>query len=196
VLRRYGWWIVKRDPPAQAEFLELPFSLDALLDEVHQMLFPSVPRPAVCCAATRYIAFIQTKPNTIPPTPQIVINAVFNHKHTPVEVIRSILKHEFIHLVIDPQEIGGKRISHPPEFWEKQEQICPEMQRFWSYAYCNLMGGLINLPEDDWNEGQTLLSPRYAKRRRGDPFCSMEECLEIWGEAPTKKKEQLTSQGI
>ena len=127
VLRRHGKWIVTPDSPAQAEFLEVGFSLDKVIDEVHHAFFPSVTRPAVCFAATRFLAYIQPKPVTVPPAPQIVINAVFNHKGTPVEVIRSVLKHEFIHLVIEPRKIDGKRISHPPEFWEKELEVCPEL---------------------------------------------------------------------
>ena len=70
------------------------------------------------------------------------------------------------------------------------------MSRMWSYTYSNLWDGLVQLPEDNFHEGQTLLNPRYAKHRRSDSFCSMEQCLEIWGGVPDKKQQEITAQGF
>ena len=61
----------------------------------------------------------------------IKMHSLLNHQQTPLEIIRLIFIHECLNLLVWPREIGGKVISHPPEFWEKEEQYIPDRHICW-----------------------------------------------------------------
>lgn len=168
-------WMRREDPPVKPELEFTRFSVAELLQEIHHEHFTEYPLPEICFTATKPIACIHTNPEISKPF--ILINCALNRKETPLEVIRAIVKHECIHLVVRPEIINEKRVSHPPAFGEMERKISPEIDNAWIYLIWNFIGGLTRLPEDEHNESQLLIDPRYAKKRREQPTFTFEECL-------------------
>ena len=113
----------------------LPFSASGLLAEIHADLFPDVGQtvqlffvakgPLACIAhASEYGS--------------IYIHQLLNHSETPVAVIGLILKHELLHLRIPPTIEDGKKVQHPPTFWEAERAIAPERHSAWAWIWENL----------------------------------------------------------
>jgi hypothetical protein len=57
---------------------------------------------------------------------QIRLHEIINRADVPLPVLRFILCHELLHVVIRPREIDGRRVMHPPEFWEAEARRFPE----------------------------------------------------------------------
>jgi hypothetical protein len=68
----------------------------------------------------------------------IYTHQVLNHRDTPIEVIRLICKHEFLHLVIPSITVRGREVQHPPEFWAREKEIAPEREAAWAWVWTNL----------------------------------------------------------
>ena len=65
------------------------------------------------------------------------VHQILNHPDTPWEVASFVCKHELLHLEIPPREINGKIMDHPPEFWDRENAICPEKEIAWAWIWEN-----------------------------------------------------------
>lgn len=107
----------------QPEFRVVAFDMDALLGEMRALVIPDDPRPVkVFFLVQPTLACIEIMDDRA----HIKIHAALNHRRTPVEVMRYVLKHELLHMKIRPELIDGKEIGHPPAFWEAEEALVPE----------------------------------------------------------------------
>jgi hypothetical protein len=77
----------------------------------------------------------------------IYIHQLLNHSDTPIEVISLLLKHELLHLRIPPSIIDGRRVQHPPQFWEAEQELCPERTAAWDWIWFNLYDCLKERPQ-------------------------------------------------
>lgn len=68
----------------------------------------------------------------------VVFHPVLNHPGTPEPVVRFIARHELTHLICPPRFMGGRWVSHPPEFWEHEYAVAPERYACWHWIYENL----------------------------------------------------------
>jgi len=120
-----------------------PFSVVKLLDEIRGRDFPQVQSIVDVCSVDRgSLACICQYSNEA----NIYIHQILNHPDTPIEVFQTIHKHELLHLIIPPREIGGKQRSHPPEFWEAERDLCPERVIAWAWIWENLSDCLKRRP--------------------------------------------------
>ena len=77
----------------------------------------------------------------------IYLHQVLNHPGTPPEVFRLVFCHELLHLRIEPAEVDGKRVQHPPAFWQAERQLCPERTAAWCWIWHNLGDCLRQRPK-------------------------------------------------
>ncbi len=118
--------------PKQAELSMLAFSADELLADI-SAAGSSNFRVVWSFAFIDSLAFIEDDPESR--TARITLHSVLNHPSTPLQVIAGIFKHEVLHLTVRPREIDGKLITHPPEFWEKERELIPEMSEVWFWLW-------------------------------------------------------------
>ena len=120
----------------QTEISLLPFSISDLISEVRTEFFPAVDTKIDCCFGDlRTLGFIEKVDGDNQSI--IALHSVLNHKDTPREAIKFIVKHEFLHLVIRPRVIDGKLVSHPPDFWERENELSPERNLIWRWIRFN-----------------------------------------------------------
>lgn len=129
-----------------SELSFLSFSLGDLLSRVRRD-FPALED-------RRIEAWILRQPNlacinTDGDVHQIRIHAVLNHPGTPEEVIAFVLQHELLHLQIPPREIDGKRVLHPPEFWEAERAIAKDRVLAWAWIWLSFHSVLKRDKEKD-----------------------------------------------
>lgn len=63
----------------------------------------------------------------------VLIHSLLNDPQTPLAVMKLIATHELLHLVVRPEFIEGKRVSHPPAFRELENARCPEKREAWQW---------------------------------------------------------------
>lgn len=85
----------------------------------------------------------------------VYVHQILNHPDTPREVAALICKHELLHLELPPREIDGKSTDHPPEFWNRENVICPEKRIAWAWIWENLWSCIR---VDKKREGITVLN--------------------------------------
>lgn len=112
------------------------WDLAALCDEIRQELFPEL-------TLTPSVRFLQksTLANIIRQGEEnwtISLHAVLNCGDVPLCVFTYILKHELLHMEIRPQEISGRLVDHPPEFFQRERQITPERDEAKHWIWRNL----------------------------------------------------------
>jgi len=126
--------------PVQGEIPRVSFDTDELLARVKHTYFASLTaRVSYHYAETDSLASIRRCASD---RFVILLHSLLNHPGTPVEVVQHILIHELIHVEIPPRELlageedprprrkvrgqGAQKlgpISHPPEFWEREEAL-------------------------------------------------------------------------
>lgn len=68
----------------------------------------------------------------------IRLHSVLNHADTPESVIAFILCHELLHLVIPPEKLNGRLITHPPSFREGEIRLSPNRTLAWGWLFLEL----------------------------------------------------------
>ncbi len=144
-------------PPTYQPELELvSFNTSELLSRIRAAHFPHF---------TSQISHLYTtiptlaSITTLQPKRHIIsLHSILNHPTTPEPVIRHILTHELIHIEIPPRELRhdeddprprgrrGRRtshtplgkISHPPEFWQREATLSPESSSAMEWIYLEL----------------------------------------------------------
>ena len=114
----------------------VPFSMPTLLGGIKSSLFPDVMQSVNVYFVTRGpLACIVHEDFRA----TIYIHQLLNNTDTPKEVVTFIIKHELLHLRIPPRTVKGKKVDHPPEFWEAERSIAPERQYSWRWIWANFM---------------------------------------------------------
>lgn len=146
----------------------VPFDVDQILRGLLAGEFKDLAvRPIWQFAEEDTLAFIRAD---YPTGPLIVMHSTLNNPGTPYEVIKFIFKHELLHLRIRPREIDGKLVAHPPEFFEMERKIAPEVSDCWVWMIINFYPAL----KRDEKREQTTISRRIAKQYRTHRFCTLE----------------------
>lgn len=123
--------------------------LTALLKDILVTLFPELTQtPQWHFVRSKRLAFI-VHGGLSTGGANIYINQILNRSDTPEQVFRQIFTHELLHLRIGPREVDGKMKSHPPEFWEAENQLFPEVERAWEWIFFNLGEYLIQSQQDE-----------------------------------------------
>jgi hypothetical protein len=156
------------------------FSLRDTLETVRAEYFPEIQNaPAIYFVNRGSLACICT--GSAEPT--IYVHAILNHPNTPVEVITAICKHELLHLRIRPREINGRMRQHPPEFWDAEKSLTPELSQAWDWIWRRRRHWLKNRPRleridvrrnwrEIWDSDQlpSRLVDFYSKKRERIEF--------------------------
>ena len=115
----------------------LSFDLGDIVGEAIRTCFPQT-RPCVavgfCVNDTLACILLNEKCSNV------LIHVVLNDEQTPRQVLSHIITHEMLHLLIPPEEIEGRLVSHPESFWQKERQIIPERSQSWSWIRTNFYG--------------------------------------------------------
>jgi hypothetical protein len=122
----------------QPAFERTSLPIRDVVQEVQARWFPQLVAPVpvffaehgpLACAMTfdRELAF-----------PAVYYHQVLNHPQTPPEVLRFIAKHELLHFVVPPKQRGRYLDAHPPEFWDREDEIAPEARLAWAWIWANL----------------------------------------------------------
>ena len=134
------------------------------------------------------LASIQMQKNSIGAY-QIQINQILNQPIVPTTVFLYIIIHEMIHTFVASEEKDGKRITHPPRFWEIQKEACPEAKASESWLYSIFYRFLCND-----KECQCLwVSKKWRRAFPTTPRTSMKE--KLWKLSFEREIEQEKMQG-
>jgi hypothetical protein len=122
----------RKKPIGYPEISFLSFDVLALLARIqHEMGLDSVGPVSFSLQTMETLACIcleQGKPGG-----NIFFHSLFNRTDVPQPVIEHVLRHELLHLKIPPRQIDGKRVQHPPEFWEAEEALVPWKSISWEW---------------------------------------------------------------
>lgn len=128
-----------------------------LLGQVVSRHFAELPMvPAVRFVQSGPLASIVYGPER---RPAIYLHAVLNHADVPEYVFEYILKHELIHLEVPPRQIAGRRVGHPPEFFERECRIAPERSEAWGWLL-DVLGHRLRI-----RKSQDCMEVRTPRRR-------------------------------
>jgi len=85
----------------------------------------------------------------------IGLHVLLNSLQTPLLLFKYIFTHELLHTVVPAREIKGKRVSHPPEFFEQEKMVTPAEERYdaWLWLWINFGG---YLKRDKQREGMLI----------------------------------------
>lgn len=122
-------------------------NVPAILEEVRSSLFPGVAPIQVFFVHHGALACIRVGGRTEPS--EIHLHQVLNTGKTPHHVFRSILVHELIHTVVRPAEIDGRWVFHPPEFWELERRLVPDMASTWQWIDEHLWSVILRKPKEE-----------------------------------------------
>jgi len=121
-----------KKPIGYPEFSFLSFDVLGLLAKLQQeMGLDSVGSVSFSLQTMETLACIrweQGKPGAV-----IFFHSLFNRPDVPKPVIEHVLRHELLHLKIPAREIDGKRVHHPPEFWEAEQALVPWTAASWGW---------------------------------------------------------------
>lgn len=126
---------------AQPCLPQTAFDLQAEIESARLRYFPAVSAsPSYCFVNYGALVCICHKEGE--GAGVISVHELLNHPETPLEVATLICKHELLHIEIPPREVDGKLKMHPPEFWEREKEICPERVLAWAWIWENFWGCL------------------------------------------------------
>ena len=89
----------------------------------------------------------------------IRLHTVLNHPGTPERVIAFIIGHELLHLQMPSRNVGGVRITHPPEFWETEREMFPDRIMAWNWILL-VLGRCLK--SDSLQQG-TFVTPSWRR---------------------------------
>lgn len=132
------------------------FDLRAVLERLRR------ERVAVCRREVT-IFFVVQEPlaciTTAEAMAEIRIHPLLNSPETPLLVFQHVLTHELLHLVVPPRVIDGKRVVHPPEFFEEERTLAPE----WHDSSNWIRGNFYRYLKDDKKRQCVLVRKRWEE---------------------------------
>lgn len=124
--------LFRKKPSGYPEISFLSFDVLALLAKLQQeMGLDSVGSVSFSLQTMDTLACIRWEQGK--PGVDIFFHSLFNRPDVPQPVIEHVLRHELLHLKIPAREIDGKRVHHPPEFWEAEQALVPWKAASWGW---------------------------------------------------------------
>jgi hypothetical protein len=121
-----------RKPIGYPEISFLSFDVLALLTKLQQEMGLDAVGPISFSLQTmETLACIRWEQGR--PGAEIFFHSLFNRPDVPQPVIEDVLRHELLHMKIPAREIDGKRVQHPPEFWEAEQALVPWKAASWGW---------------------------------------------------------------
>lgn len=159
----------------QPEIVLIPHPPDAVLEFARSRYFPDLQgKVEVFFGASKTLAWIRIDRDR--DRAAICIHPLLNHQDTPREPISLICKHELLHLIIAPREIGGRLRAHPPEFFERERAITPERDRAWAWLWLTWGSHLRSRPRLERIDVLRGWGKRWCERK-----LSLAETLKLIG---------------
>jgi hypothetical protein len=122
----------RKKPAGYPEISFLSFDVLDLLSRLQHEMGPEAVAPITFSLQTmEALACIRWEHGK--PGGDIFFHSLFNRPDVPQPVIEHVLRHELLHLIIPAREIDGKRIHHPPEFWEAEQALVPWKSASWGW---------------------------------------------------------------
>lgn len=148
---------------AQPYLPMLSFDIQLLCDDVLKSCFPDIDKPInIHFCKNDSLACICTHDDYA----EIFIHVLLNDASTPWQVCRDIIAHELVHLVVPPEIIDGRRISHGVAFRQREKQVAPDISLTWSWIYLNFLP-CLHIDKD--NE-RTLVTKAWKKAWGGQRY--------------------------
>jgi len=120
-----------------------PYKAAEVLEDVRKAQFADIAQRVTIHFVERWpLACIEIGPERA----FIYLHQLLNHPQTPRQVIAMVCVHELLHVKIQPREIKGRMKAHPPEFWEKERELFPDVGRVWPWIVKNFDGSLRTRP--------------------------------------------------
>lgn len=159
----------RKKPKGYPEISFLSFDALGLLADVQEEMGLSGVGPVTFSLQTmEMLACIYCQPGRL--GGDICLHSLFNRPDVPQPVIEHVLRHELLHLKIPPREINGKRVIHPPEFWEEERILVPWKEVSWAWMVDAFWYALkVDHPNEciwvkkTWKELQKAPYPSWAK---------------------------------
>ena len=162
----------RKKPAGFPEISFLSFDVLELLTSIqHEMGLYAIGPVTFSLQSMETLACIRWKHGE--PGGDIFFHSLFNRADVPRPVIEHVLRHELLHLKIPPREIDGKRVVHPPEFWEAEAQLVPWTPFSWAWMYTAFWDAL----KDD-RENECIWVKKTWKRLQRYPYPSWEFILD------------------
>jgi hypothetical protein len=152
----------------------LLFAPDEVVADVRHRWFSTLPHTMEWYFVRRHRTLASIAHGEESTSTTIYLHSLLNHADTPPEVFAMIIKHEFLHLVVPPAMIDGKRVNHPPEFWQQERAIAPERDIVWRWIWKNLWPCLRNRPAEERIDVTREWASLWAK-----PRMSLAECAAL-----------------
>lgn len=148
--------------------LPLEYPPDPLLEAVRRRRFPAIDGPIVVEVSGRgTLAYIESGGSI---APRVIAHAILNDAHVPAWVRAFVYTHELLHLEVRPRQIGKRLVDHPPEFWAREAELCPERDQAWRWIWANLGECLLKRPRLEciqvtgrWKAVRDEMRLRFAK---------------------------------
>lgn len=162
----------RKKPVGYPEISFLAFDALALLSRIQREMGLVEAGPITFTLQTmKTLACIHHKPGK--PGGDIYFHSLFNRPDVPQPVIEHVLRHELLHLKIPPRVIDGKKIDHPPEFWEAETLLVPWKSASWTWIHMAFWNAI---KVDKANE--CIWVKKTWKRLQGSAYPSWEMILD------------------
>lgn len=112
----------------------------------------------------------------------IFIHVILNDYCTPIQVCNHIILHELLHLIVPPEIIEGKEVSHTPMFWQQERQMIPDRSTSWGWIWTNFS---MCLRKDV--KAECIHVRRNWKKYANMPRCSWEHCKTLQASFASEK---------
>lgn len=152
----------------------LTFDMYNLLHEIRYNIFPEINESVDICFVIQ-----DTLACIFPAKGVIFLHNIFNHPQTPLEVIRYVFIHELIHIIVPPEEINNKMVSHPPLFWQVEKERSLERTDVWRWIYLSFFQHI----KKDKNKECIFVKPSWKKYMKEDRL-SVEYFKKVFSPVP------------
>lgn len=164
--------LARKEPAGYPELSFLEFDVLELLADIQvEMGLTSAEPATLSLQSIETLACIYHGPGKA--GGNIYLHSLFNRSDVPQPVIEHVLRHELLHLKIPARVIDGKRIDHPPEFWEAEAKLVPWKSASWAWMYTAFWDAL-KVDRDD----ECIWIKKNWKRLQRHPYPSWQAILD------------------
>ena len=111
--------------------LAFPPDYDPVLNDVRRRFFPSLwPQVALEVTGTGHLASIRHSAE-----PVVYAHAILLRPWVPAFVREFVYKHELLHLVVPSVDSHGRYEMHTDEYWQREQELCPERKAAWEWLH-------------------------------------------------------------
>jgi hypothetical protein len=146
--------------PIQLQMTFIPFDLEDLVERLRRAFFPQLHGVIRCeFDDGPYLAHVRDLPYP-GVRGRIFVNRALDRPDVPEIVMAAILKHELLHLVVPGEDHVAWVDCHPPEFWEAEDTVAPEIVVMWDWMKRTFGRRL-------WDDGEGAVIVRRRVRKGG-----------------------------